>query len=61
MIEKIIKKIYYEKYTKKSYAYSHVDLVVDKMFSKINKGFYSFIVWKNRNWENYINLFLIQK
>ena len=40
MIEKIIKKIYYEKYTKKSYSYSHVDLVVDKMFSKINKGFY---------------------
>jgi len=40
MIEKIFKKIYYEKYTKKSYSYSHVDLIVDKMFSNVKNGFY---------------------
>ena len=35
-----IKKIYYEKYSKKSYAISNVDLVIDRMFAKISKGIY---------------------
>ncbi len=35
-----LKKIYYEKYTKKSYSISNVDLIIDRMFSKINNGIY---------------------
>ena len=35
-----IKKIYYEKYSKKSYSISYVDLVIDRMFAKISKGIY---------------------
>ena len=35
-----IKKIYYNKYTKKSYSISNVDLVIDRMFASINKGIY---------------------
>jgi len=35
-----LKKIYYEKYTKKSYSISNVDLIIDRMFSKINSGVY---------------------
>tara|TARA_B100001250_G_C19688060_1_gene738982 strand:+ start:405 stop:1115 length:711 start_codon:yes stop_codon:yes gene_type:complete len=38
VIEKILKKIYYEKYTKKSYSISSVDLIIDRMFSNIKKG-----------------------
>ena len=38
MIEKILKKIYYEKYSKKSYSISNVDLIIDRMFSNIHKG-----------------------
>ncbi len=38
MIIKNLKKIYYEKYTKKSYSISNVDLIIDRMFSKINNG-----------------------
>ena len=34
----LIKKIYYEKYTKKSYSISNVDLIIDRMFSKVEKG-----------------------
>ena len=34
----LIKKLYYEKYTKKSYSISNVDLIIDRMFSKIEKG-----------------------
>ena len=37
---KFLKKIYYEKYTKKSYSISNVDLIIDRMFSKINSGVY---------------------
>ena len=37
---KFIKKIYYEKYSKKSYSISNVDLIIDRMFSKLNNGFY---------------------
>ena len=33
-----LKKIYYEKYTKKSYSISSVDLIIDRMFSNIKKG-----------------------
>ena len=29
-----IKKIYYNKYTKKSYSISNVDLVIDRMFAR---------------------------
>ena len=35
-----IKKIYYNKYTKKSYSISNVDLVIDRMFANIDKGIY---------------------
>ena len=35
-----IKKIYYNKYTKKSYSISNVDLVIDRMFANINNGIY---------------------
>ena len=34
----LIKKLYYEKYTKKSYSISNVDLIIDRMFSKVKKG-----------------------
>jgi len=36
----LIKKLYYEKYTKKSYSISNVDLIIDRMFSKVEKGFF---------------------
>ena len=35
-----IKKIYYNKYSKKSHSISGVDLVINKIFSNINKGIY---------------------
>ena len=37
---KFLKKIYYSKYSKKSFSISYVDLVIDRMFSKIKKGVY---------------------
>ena len=37
---KIFKKIYYKKYSKISYSISGVDLVIDRIFSKIQKGVY---------------------
>ena len=40
MIIKNLKKLYYEKYTKKSYSISNVDLVIDRMFSNITNGFF---------------------
>tara|TARA_B100000401_G_C52706526_1_gene671726 strand:+ start:141 stop:845 length:705 start_codon:yes stop_codon:yes gene_type:complete len=36
----LIKKIYYEKYTKKSYSISNVDLIINRMFSKKNNGIF---------------------
>lgn len=36
----ILKKIYYSKYRKYSYAISNVDLIIDRIFSKIKKGIY---------------------
>ena len=36
----LFKKIYYEKYSKKSYSISAVDLVIDRLFSKINNDIY---------------------
>ena len=35
-----LKKIYYSKYTKKSYAISNVDLIIDRIFKKRKKGIY---------------------
>ncbi len=35
-----IKKIYYSKYTNKSYSISFVDLVINRIFSKLDKGIY---------------------
>ena len=35
-----IKKLYYKKYTKTSYSISNVDLIIDRIFSKINEGIY---------------------
>ena len=35
-----LKKLYYSKYKKTSYAISNVDLIIDRIFSKINKGIY---------------------
>ena len=40
MVLNTFKKIYYEKYSKKSYSISNVDLIIDRMFSKKNKGIY---------------------
>ncbi len=37
---KIFKRIYYNKYSKTSYSISGVDLIIDRMFSKIKKGIY---------------------
>ena len=37
---KFLKKIYYEKYSKKSYSISNVDLIIDRLFSKKQKGIY---------------------
>ena len=37
---KILKKIYYKKYSKISYSISSVDLIVDRIFSKNRKGVY---------------------
>ena len=35
-----LKKIYYEKYAKKSYSLSSVDLIIDYLFKNIKKGVY---------------------
>ena len=35
-----LKKIYYEKYCKKSYSLSNVDLIIDRIFLKKAKGIY---------------------
>ena len=35
-----LKKIYYLKYKKNSYAISNVDLIIDRIFSKLKKGIY---------------------
>ena len=40
MIIKNLKKLYYEKYTKKSYSISNVDLIIDRMFSEIKNGIF---------------------
>ena len=40
MIINFLKKIYYERYSKKSYSISNVDLIIDRLFSKIEKGVY---------------------
>ena len=37
---KIFKEIYYNKYSKTSYSISGVDLIINRMFSKIKKGIY---------------------
>ena len=34
-----LKKIYYEKYSKKSYSLSNVDLIIDRIFNKKKKVF----------------------
>ena len=36
----LLKKIYYERYSKKSYSISNVDLVIDRLFRDIEKGVY---------------------
>tara|TARA_B100000700_G_C14856261_1_gene766399 strand:- start:112 stop:807 length:696 start_codon:yes stop_codon:yes gene_type:complete len=35
-----LKKLYYEKYSKKSYSLSNIDVVIDYMFKDIKKGIY---------------------
>ena len=35
-----LEKIYYERYTKKSYSLSNVDLIIDYLFKNIDKGVY---------------------
>ena len=40
MLLNTFKKIYYEKYSKKSYSISNVDLIIDRIFSKKDKGIY---------------------
>ena len=39
-MKNIFKKIYYNKYKKTSYSISGVDLIIDRMFSKMKKGIY---------------------
>ena len=39
-IKKIFNKIYYEKYSKKSYSISNVDLILERLFKDINQGIY---------------------
>ena len=39
-MKNILKKIYYKRYTKTSYSISGVDLIIDRMFSKVKKGVY---------------------
>ena len=39
-MKNIFKKIYYKKYTKTSYSISGVDLIIDRMFSKVKRGIY---------------------
>ena len=39
-MKNIFKKIYYNKYTRLSYSISGVDLIIDRMFSKMKKGIY---------------------
>jgi len=36
----LLKKLYYEKYTKKSYSFNNVDLIIDYLLKHIEKGFY---------------------
>ena len=40
MLLNIFKKIYYEKYSKKSYSISNVDLIIDRIFSNKKEGIY---------------------
>ena len=35
-----LKKIYYEKYTKRTYSFTGVDLIIDHLFKNISKGLY---------------------
>ena len=37
---KFLKKMYYEKYVKKSYSISGVDLIIDRIFKKKKTGVY---------------------
>ena len=39
-LKNFIEKIYYKKYSKKSYSISNVDLIIDRLFNNINKGIY---------------------
>ena len=39
-MKNIFKNIYYKKYSKTSYSISGVDLIIDRMFSKVKKGIY---------------------
>ena len=39
-VTNFFKKIYYNKYSKKSYSISNVDLVIDRIFKDISKGIY---------------------
>tara|TARA_B110000037_G_scaffold85654_1_gene101600 strand:+ start:504 stop:1214 length:711 start_codon:yes stop_codon:yes gene_type:complete len=40
MFINLLKKFYYEKYSKKSYSISNVDLIIDRIFRDIPKGIY---------------------
>tara|TARA_B100000787_G_scaffold78996_1_gene58161 strand:+ start:1006 stop:1707 length:702 start_codon:yes stop_codon:yes gene_type:complete len=40
MFINLLKKIYYKRYSKRSYSLSSVDLIVDRLFSNISKGIY---------------------
>ena len=40
MLLNIFKKIYYEKYSKKSYSISNADLIIDRIFSNKKEGIY---------------------
>ena len=39
-LKNFIEKIYYSKYSKKSYSISNVDLIIDRLFNNINNGVY---------------------
>lgn len=40
MLINLFKKIYYQKYTKQSYSISNVDLIIDRLFSNVDRGYY---------------------
>jgi len=58
-LKNFLSKIYYNKYSKKSYALSNVDLIINRIFKNINKGFYIDVDCNNPI--KYNNTYLLHK